>query len=141
VTLQRLVDEDQERRPTMLDPQVTQLLDKGINTSCKLATMLRFADQREFHATAPLIASRICRDIWSVQSALDELVEDGLLIQHDHQYSLVPSVELRKRLLLLRETYESPLQRLELQRLLRDLERYAPYRNEFPRPMLMSRVA
>jgi hypothetical protein len=125
----------------MLDPQVTQLLNKGINTSCKLAIMLRFAEQRELHATPPILASRICRDIWSVQSALDELVEDGLLVQHDSQYSLLPSSELRKRMLLLRETYEYPLQRLELQRLLQDLERYAPYRNEFPQPMLLSRVA
>lgn len=125
----------------MLDPQVTQLLDKGINTSCKLAIMLRFVEQREFHPTTPTLAARICRDIWSVQSAVDELVEDGLLFKHDNQYSLVPCSELRKRLLLLRETYEYPLQRLELQRQLQDLERYAPYRNEFPRPMQMSRVA
>lgn len=125
----------------MLDPQVTQILNKGINTSCKLAIMLRFAEQCEFRATTPVLASRICRDIWSVQSALDELVEDGLLLQHDNLYSLVPCLELRKRLLMLRETYEYPLQRIELQRLLRDLERYAPYRNELPSRMVMQRVA
>jgi hypothetical protein len=125
----------------MLDPQVTQLLATGINTSCKLALMLRFAESTGLAATTQELANRICRDRWSVQQALDELVEDGLLQRSDNQYRAVAGVVMASRLHALRDTYDQPLQRLELQRLLRDLEQYAPYRKEFPTQLLLQRVA
>ncbi len=125
----------------MLDPQVRHLLETGINTSCKLAIVLRFIEQSELRATASELATRVCRDNWSVQDALDELVEDGILQRWDGLYYCASSPDLRARLRLLQETHTSPLQRMELQRLLRDLERYAPYRKEFPTQLLVTRVA
>jgi hypothetical protein len=125
----------------MLDPQVTQLLTNGIDTSCKLAIMLRFAESSGLAATAPELAARICRDMWSVQQALDELVEDNLLQGCDNHYRSAGTPGMPNRLQALRDTYAQPLQRLELQRLLRDLEQYAPYRKEFPARLLLQRVA
>ncbi len=125
----------------MLDPQVTQLLETGINTSCKLAIVLRFIEQTELRATALELAARVCRDRWSVQDALDELVEDGILQRRDGVYARVSCPELRAGLRLLQEAHTYPLQRIELQRLLHDLERYAPYRKEFPRQLLARQLA
>jgi hypothetical protein len=125
----------------MLDPQVTQLLVNGIDTSCKLAIMLRFAESSGLAATPHELAARICRDMWSVQQALDELVEDDLLQRAENRYLSAGSPGMQSRLHALRDTYDQPLQRLELQRLLRDLEQYAPYRKEFPARLLLQRVA
>ncbi len=125
----------------MLDPRVTHLLETGINTSCKLAIVLRFIEQTELHATTPELATRVCRDLWSVQDALDELVEDGILLRRDGVYSCASSPELLIRLRLLQEAYTYPLQRIEVQRLLHELEKYAPYRKEFPTQLLARHVA
>lgn len=125
----------------MLDPQVTHLLETAINTSCKLAIMLRFVEQRGLTATAPELAARICRDLWSVQQALDELVEDGLILRRDKVYLCTACSELRSTLHLLQEVYLHPIQRGELQRLLSELESYAPYRKELPQRFFTSRVA
>jgi hypothetical protein len=122
----------------MLDPRVTQLLETAVNTSCKLAIVLTFLEHRSLRATATEIAGRVCRDIWSVESALNELVEDGILALHEKRYSCEVCTELRTQLNVLRTTYEHPLQRNELQGLLRDLERYAPYRKELSYPFLQS---
>lgn len=125
----------------MLDPQVTQLLSNGIDTSCKLTLMLRFADNAGLSTTASEIAARICRDVWSVQQALDELVEDSLLQRVDNRYTCPRVAATTLGLHLLQETYAQPLQRLELQSLVRDLEQYAPYRKDFPARLLLQRVA
>jgi len=125
----------------MLDPRVTQLLENGINTSCKLAVVLRFVEQPELCAAPQDLAARICRDIWSVETAISELVEDGILARCGNRYCCSSSADLRARLRLLQEAYTYPLQRIELLGLLHDLERYAPYRNEFPRRAVISRVA
>ncbi|HEX6289810.1 MAG TPA: hypothetical protein VFZ66_11495 [Herpetosiphonaceae bacterium] len=84
------------------------------------------------------MAARVCRDIWSVETALNELVEDGMLTLRDKRYSCEPCAERRAQLGVLRETYEQPLQRNELHMLLRELERYAPYRKELPYPFLQT---
>jgi hypothetical protein len=114
----------------MLAPQVTQLLERAINTSCKLAIVLTFLDHSALNATASEIAGRVCRDIWSVDTALNELVEDGILTLRDKRYSCVTCAERRAELNELRQTYEHPLLRKEVQALLRDLELYAPYRKD-----------
>jgi hypothetical protein len=122
----------------MLDPHVTQLLETAVNTSCKLAIVLTFLEHRTLRATTSEIAGRVCRDIWSVEAALNELVEDGILSLHEKRYSCEACTELHAQLGVLRKTYEHPLQRNELQELLRDLERYAPYRKELSYPFLQS---
>lgn len=116
----------------MLDPQLKQLLENAINTSCKLAVVLRFLDHRTLCVTPGELAARLCRDIWSVESALNELVDDGILTRRDRRFVCEPAPEMMAALQLLRETYAHPLLRDELQQRLRDLERYAPYRNVMP---------
>lgn len=116
----------------MLDPQVTHLLETAVNTSCKLAIMLKFLEQPTLSITASEIAGRVCRDIWSVEAALEELTEDGMLSRHDTHYVCYACAKLAAQLQLLNDTYAHPLQRNELQQVLRDLERYAPYRKELP---------
>lgn len=127
----------------MLDPQVTQLLETAVNTSCKLAIVLRYADQPSLCATPNEIAARICRDPWSVQQALRELAEDGVITPRDGRFACAPSTELRSQLAALQSLYADPLQRDELHLLIRDLERYAPYRDELgvPRQFLGSFAA
>jgi hypothetical protein len=84
------------------------------------------------------MARRVCRDIWSVEAALEELTEDGILCRRDQHFVCKACAELTTQLQLLSETYAHPLQRNELQQLLRDLERYAPYRKELPRRFFQS---
>lgn len=116
----------------MLEPQVTRLLESAINTSCKLAIVLQFVEYGALKATSLELASRVCRDVWSVEAALKELVENGVLCRRDNRYTCEPATDLRADLDRLQETYAHPLLRNELHRVLRDLERYAPYRNELP---------
>ena len=122
----------------MLAPQVTQLLERAVNTSCKLAIVLTFLDHSSLNATSSEIAARLCRDIWSVETALNELAEDGILTLRDKRFSCATCADRRAELNALRKTYEHPLLRNEVQSLLRDLERYAPYRKELPFFQLMA---
>ncbi len=124
----------------MLDPQVTQLLDTAINTSCKLAIILHFLDHRQLRLTASQMAERLGRDIWSVEAALQELADDDIVSLQDGLCCYAPSAERRAQLQALRQTYDHPLQRDELQLLVRELEQYAPYRQELPDQFLKSRV-
>ena len=114
----------------MLAPQVTQLLERAVNTSCKLAIVLTFLDHSSLNATASEVAARVCRDMWSVEAALNELAEDGILSLRDKRFSSATCPERRAELNELRRTYEHPLLRNEVQALLRDIERYAPYRKD-----------
>ncbi len=116
----------------MLDPQLTHLLETAVNTSCKMAIILQFLENTSLCATPGELAARVCRDIWSVEAALAELAEDGILTVRDNRYVCNDSAEIRAQLGLLETTYAHPLQRDELQQMLRDLERYAPYRKELP---------
>lgn len=125
----------------MLDPQVTHLLETAINTSCKLAIMLKFHEQSTLSITSSQLAARVCRDIWSVEAALEELTEDGMLNHRDGRYVCCACAKLAGQLQLLSETYAHPLLRNELQQRLRDLERYAPYRKELPRRFFESIAA
>lgn len=114
----------------MLDPQVIGLLESTIDSSCKLAVALKFLDHRGLHATPSEMAMRVCRDIWSVEAALNELAADGVLVRRDPRFALNSSPEVSARLALLADTYTHPLQRDELHELLRELETYAPYRSD-----------
>lgn len=125
----------------MLDPQVIHLLESAINTSCKLAVVLNFLDHRTLCVTPSEMATRLCRDIWSVEAALNELADDGVLSRRERRFVYEPSTELARKLELLRETYAHPLQRDALQQVLRDLERYAPYRSVLPKQFFAKRAA
>jgi DNA-binding transcriptional regulator YhcF (GntR family) len=127
----------------MLDPQVTHLLETAVDTSCKLAIVLRYADQPSLCATPNELAARICRDPWSVQQALRELADDGVVQTREGRFVCATDAELRACLQSLRALYNDPLQRGELHLLIRELERYAPYRNELgvPRQFMGSLAA
>jgi hypothetical protein len=114
----------------VLDPQVIGLLETSIDTSCKLAVALKYLDHRGLNATPSEMALRVCRDIWSVEAALNELAADGVLVRREPRFALNPAPEVSARLALLADTYTHPLKRDELHHLLRDLETYAPYRSE-----------
>lgn len=116
----------------MVDPQITQLLENSINTSCKLAVVVTFWQHGPLQATPQEMAARVCRDIWSVETALKELADDGILVKQDKRYHCTPTPDLRAQLQLLCDTYSHPLQRNELQQQLREIERYARYRNTSP---------
>ncbi len=124
----------------MLDPQVTQLLETAVNTSCKLAIILHFLDHQQLDVTPSQLAERLGRDIWSVEAALQELAEDEIVSLQDDLCWYAPSAERHAQLQALHQTYDDPLQRDELQLLVRELERYAPYREELPQLFLKSRV-
>ncbi len=124
----------------MLDPQVTQLLETAVNTSAKLAIVLHFLDHRQLCVTPSQMAERLGRDIWSVEAALQELAEDDIVSLQDGLCCYAPSTERHAQVQALRQTYNHPLQRDELQLLVRELERYAPYREEMPHLLLKSRV-
>lgn len=124
----------------MLDPQVTDLLESAINTSCKLAIILDFLDRRHRYIEPVQMSERLGRDIWSIEESLQELVEAGILVKEDNCYWYEPSLQRRTQLQALRQTYDHPLQRAELHRVLHDLERYAPYMKELPPVFLHSRI-
>lgn len=125
----------------MLDPRVTEILDNAVNTSCKLAIVLMYLEHPTLCVSATEMAARVCRDIWSVEAALEELVEDGVLGRYDKRYICDVQHDLQTQLRLLYETYAHPLLRDKLQSRLRDLERYAPYRKELPRRFFETLVA
>lgn len=125
----------------MLDPQVVGLLESSIDTSCKLAVALKFLDHRGLAATPSEMALRVCRDIWSVESALDELAADGVLVRRELRFALNAAPETAARLALLRDAYIHPLKRDELHELLHELETYGPYRSRPPRNRKKSQAA
>jgi hypothetical protein len=117
----------------MVDPQVQQLLERAIDSPVKLHLLLLFHENRQLVATPTLIANRVCRDIWSVEQALHELAEDGVLLRStqvpaEAQFRYHPREELLEPIRRLICGYDDPLERDTLQRSIRDLASYAPYR-------------
>jgi hypothetical protein len=110
----------------MLDTPVQSLLEEVANTSTKLAIVLLFAEQPNLIATPSQLQQRVCRDIWSVKQALDELVEAGTLRVSGGTYGIAPGMHRQMTMLL--RAYDEPLRRQEIVRTVVDLERYAPYR-------------
>jgi hypothetical protein len=117
----------------MVDPQVQNLLEHAIDTPVKLHLLLLFHENVRLEATPTLIANRVCRDIWSVDQALHELAEDGVLqraptAHGEVLYRYAPHDELVEPIRRLIRGYDDPMERDSLQRSIRDLASYAPYR-------------
>lgn len=117
----------------MVDPQVQDLLEHAIDTPVKLHLLLLFHENARLEATPTTIANRVCRDIWSVDQALHELAEDGVLHRQatahgEVLYRYVPRDELLEPIRRLIRGYDDPMERDSLQRSIRDLASYAPYR-------------
>ena len=113
----------------MVDANLRGLLEEVVNTSGKLAIVLLFAQQQRLSTTPKQMSRRVYRDIWSVEKALHELAEDGILVHADGQYTYQPIPELHESLGQLLDCYDEPLCRPELMQIVGDLERYAPYRD------------
>ncbi len=117
----------------MIDPVIQRLLEKAIDTPVKLHLLLMFHENARMEGTAHEIANRVCRDIWSVAQALDELVEDGVMgrsvsSKGDLRYRYAPQPENHESIKRLIAGYDDPIERDLLQRLIRDLSTYAAYR-------------
>lgn len=116
----------------MLETALRRLLEEAVNTSLKLAIVMLYAEPKQhFSGTALQISTRLCRDIWSVENALRELVDDGILDQVDGNVYFRPCPEWRDALARLFTTYDEPLRRQEIMRVISDLDSYAPYRDVF----------
>lgn len=117
----------------MVDPVIQQLLEHAIDTPVKLHLLLIFYENPRLEATPRAIAERVCRDIWSVAQALQELAEDGIMLRAatangDPVYRYAPMAEHVESISRLICGYDDPLERDQLQRSIRDLATYAPYR-------------
>ncbi len=113
----------------MLDSSLRRLLEDAVNTSTKLAIVLLYTGQKRLSATAAQISQRLCRDIWSVEQALQELTDHGILVVEGGQYRYRPAAQWSDGLARLVTTYDEPLRRQEIMRIVDDLDRYAPYRD------------
>jgi len=116
----------------MIDPTVQRLLEQAIDTPVKLQLVLLFCENHQFEGTAPQIAQRIFRDIWSTGEALRELSEDGVLGRlpgrDEPVYRYRPMPERQEALRSLLRAFNEPLERDTIQRRLREIASDAPYR-------------
>ncbi len=116
----------------MVDPTVKRLLEKAIDTPVKLHLLLLFYEHPRLVATARTIADHVCRDIWSVSQALQELAANGIMaietVAHGEPiYRYAPSSEHLEAIRRLISGYDDPLERDKLHREIRDLSSYASY--------------
>lgn len=114
----------------MLDPLVRRLLEDAVNTSGKLALVLLYAEHERLAATPRQLALRLCRDPWSVEAAIRELIIDGVLAERDGRIVFATERGWSPAIKALRHAYEDPFHRDTILQLVRDQERYAPYREE-----------
>lgn len=117
----------------MVDPMVQELLEQAIDSPVKLQLLLMFHENPRLEATPRAIADRVCRDIWSVAQALHELAEDGVMLKAatangDPVYRYSPGPARLDAISRLVSGYDDPLERDKLQRSIRDVATYAPYR-------------
>jgi hypothetical protein len=117
---------------SMIDPSVQQLLEEVIDSPVKLQIVLMFYENRGMDGTASQFANRMYRDIWSTREALRELAEDGILtttsIAGEPVYRYRPRSEYVDPIFRLVQSYNEPLERDKIQRAIRDIASYAPYR-------------
>jgi hypothetical protein len=117
----------------MVDPMVQQLLEQAIDSPVKLHLLLMFYENPRLEATPRAVADRVCRDIWSVTQALFELADDGIMLKAatangDPVYRYAPNPQLVESIARLISGYDDPLERDQLQRSIREVATYAPYR-------------
>ncbi|KAB8140239.1 hypothetical protein F8S13_24780 [Chloroflexia bacterium SDU3-3] len=117
----------------MIDSTIQRLIERTIDSPLKLQLLLLFCEHQNYTGTPSQIGQRAYRDIWSTREALRELAEDGvLMIQHSNAgepiYCYHPLPELADSINKLYVLYNEPIERDDLQRLVRDAASYAPYR-------------
>lgn len=117
----------------MVDSSVQQLLEKVIDSPIKLQLCLLLYENRQLQGSATEFANRLYRDIWSAREALRQLAEDGILIASNNHggepiYAYRPRPEYADAIFRLAQSYNEPLERDKIQRALREIASYAPYR-------------
>lgn len=116
----------------MIDPTILRLLEQAVDTPIKLQLLLLFHENPRLAATAPQIGQRIFRDIWSTREALRELAADGVLLavlgRDEPVYHYRPAPERLDGIRRLMQSFNEPLERDTLQRMLRQLASDAPCR-------------
>lgn len=117
----------------MVDPIVHHLLEQAIDSPVKLHLLLIYHENPRMEASARAIADRACRDIWSVSQALQELADDGVMaklatVNGEPLYRYAPRPDLHEPIRRLLRGYDDPIERDLLQRCIRDLATYAPFR-------------
>lgn len=117
----------------MLDASIQQLLEKVIDSPIKLQLCLVLYENRQLEGSATQFANRLYRDIWSTREALRQLTEDGILIANGSHsgepvYAYRPRPEYTDAIFRLAQSYNEPLERDKIQRALREIASYAPYR-------------
>jgi hypothetical protein len=116
----------------MIDSSVQRLLEEVIDSPVKLQIILMFDESRSMEGTSTQFANRIYRDIWSTREALRELAEDGILtttsIAGEPIYRYRPRSDYLDPIFRLTQNYNEPLERDQIQRALREIASFAPYR-------------
>lgn len=116
----------------MLDQTIRRLLEHVVNSPVKLQLTLLFAENPQLTGGATQIAQRVYRDIWSTREALQELDADGVLCAKsagaEPIYRFCPRPDLVEPIRRLTEAYNEPFVRDRVQKLVREIASYAPYR-------------
>lgn len=116
----------------MLDPMIQRLLEQTIDSPIKLQLLLMYYENPRMEGSAFQIAGRTYRDIWSTRAALDELSQEGILTAIDQGGEMIyryrPRPEYTEPILRLVQSYNEPMERDDLQRVLHEVASYAPYR-------------
>jgi hypothetical protein len=117
----------------MIDSSIQQLLENAIDSPIKLQLCLLLYENRQLEGSATQFANRLYRDIWSTREALRQLAEDGILIANgslggEPVYAYRPRLEYTDAIFRLAQSYNEPLERDKIQRALREIASYAPYR-------------
>lgn len=115
----------------MLDPLLLQLLEQAVNTTCKLALVLLYAEHDRFAASPQQLAMRLGRDPYTIEADACELASDGILHYEGGTVTFGPAPHWHRAVQLLRAGYDDPYQRDAIMSMVRELESYAPYRSEF----------
>lgn len=116
----------------MIDSSIQLLLEHAVDSPVKLQLCLLYYENQRLEGTAPQLANRIYRDIWSTREALREMAEDGILSEAcagaEPVYRYRPCPEYLDPLLRLAQGYNEPFERDHIQRAIHDIAGYARYR-------------
>lgn len=115
----------------MIDSMIQRFLEQVVDSPIKLQLLLMYYENPRMEGTPSQIAERVYRDIWSTREALSELAEEGILAavgSTEPVYCYRPRPEHREPIFRLVQCYNEPIERDQLQRTLREIASYAPYR-------------
>lgn len=116
----------------MIDSMIQRFLEQVVDSPIKLQLLLMYYENPRMEGTPSQIAERVYRDIWSTREALRELAEDGILAtaagSGEPIYRYRPRAEYSEPIFRLVQSYNEPFERDHVQRLLREVATYAPYR-------------